>query len=75
MTCDLSDAGTIMDEGRQLSNQFNSLSFLHTKKEGNKVAYALAKEGLNCIEEMKWVEDWPSCLHSLVIAEAFSPIE
>ena len=47
------------------SGSFTKLLYSHTKREGNKLAYSLARHAINVNDYVMWMEDVPPSLFSL----------
>ena len=62
----LSMNGLLMEDIRFNASFFNQLLYSHIKREGNKVAYKLARHAL-CISDFSvWMEDVPPPICSIV---------
>ncbi|XVE86645.1 hypothetical protein DITRI_Ditri18aG0051300 [Diplodiscus trichospermus] len=59
---DLSNIGTLVEERTQISKLFTKVSFMYTKRGGNKAAHALAKMGSTCTDDNVWVDDCPTSI-------------
>ncbi|XVF40372.1 hypothetical protein PTKIN_Ptkin01aG0108000 [Pterospermum kingtungense] len=66
---DSSAIGNLTDEGMKLMGCFCSCLVQHVAREANKAAHALAKMGTNCEGESIWVEDYPSSIHDILLAD------
>ncbi|XVF67326.1 hypothetical protein PTKIN_Ptkin10aG0112100 [Pterospermum kingtungense] len=66
---DLSPIGCLIDEGRILTSCFHSCIVSHVNRQGNEVAHSLARYGLSVQDDVIWLEDCPSWVHSLVSSD------
>ena len=55
-----------------LSQSFQKLLYSHTKREGNFVAYSLARYANSIPDFLVWMEDIPPCIQSFVQANLAS---
>ena len=55
-----------------LSQSFQKLLYSHTKREGNSVAYSLARYANSIPDFLVWMEDVPPCIQSFVQADLAS---
>ncbi|XP_065623148.1 uncharacterized protein LOC136064818 [Quercus suber] len=53
----LSPIGLLIDDVKSLANNFDELSYSHTKREGNQVAHGLAKCAKSILNLVVWMED------------------
>ncbi|XVF88455.1 hypothetical protein PTKIN_Ptkin19aG0052700 [Pterospermum kingtungense] len=49
--------------------RFHKCFVVHVLKLGNGVVHALARLGLKSEEEEIWIEDYPNCIHSQLLAD------
>ncbi|KAK2642392.1 hypothetical protein Ddye_024155 [Dipteronia dyeriana] len=64
-----SKVGSVIDDIRLLLDQVLCVSFNFVPRTANQVAHMLAKNGLACDENLFWLEEFPSCVGSLVLTE------
>ncbi|XP_057450419.1 uncharacterized protein LOC130742132 [Lotus japonicus] len=62
---------TVIQDCRNLAVQFASFSIVHTKREGNRVAHALAAKASD-YQNRCWWSEFPSFLNSAILADVFS---
>ncbi|KAL5760063.1 hypothetical protein ACOSP7_018562 [Xanthoceras sorbifolium] len=55
-----------------VQNWFLVVSFLYVRRSANKVANYLAKVALSLDQQIVWLENCPSCIVNLVLAESSS---
>ncbi|KAE7997643.1 hypothetical protein FH972_002259 [Carpinus fangiana] len=61
--------GMVINDTKALLSSFISWRVGHIKREGNVVAYKLAKMGLICNAVNLWREAFPTCIHEAVTAD------
>ncbi|KAK3228215.1 hypothetical protein Dsin_008077 [Dipteronia sinensis] len=64
-----SDIGNVVSDIHHLLElaHFESIVFIPIK--ANQVAHGLAKNSLSCVEDLFWLEDFPSCVDLFVSAD------
>jgi hypothetical protein len=67
------NAGFIADT-RAILRGFGSWDVSHVKREGNRVAHALAKFVISSEQNKVWFESYPTCLLRLVNSELILPV-
>lgn len=50
----MTEEATLIQESKQIATQFQQVQFLHTKREGNRIAHALAKRSM----QRRGFEEW-----------------
>ncbi|GMI75965.1 hypothetical protein like AT2G13980 [Hibiscus trionum] len=71
---DSSITGPIVYDNKEASKLFSSISFNHVRREANKVAHELAKEGRNFHCPRFWIEEAPQAVLELAGLERPSTI-
>ena len=61
--------GHIIDEIRYFSASLVGCSFIHVKREGNKLAHALARRAVLSADTDVWVEELPNDLEDVFLSE------
>ncbi|XVF64370.1 hypothetical protein PTKIN_Ptkin09bG0164200 [Pterospermum kingtungense] len=69
---DLSVAGVVLEEGKVLLQSFRFCKVMHTRRDGNRVAHALAQMGVGLSSDMIWVEEFPDSLYNVVSADVYT---
>ena len=64
-----SSFGHIIKDIKSFAAAFNSLSFSHTRRLGNKVAHRLARSACNFSHFHVWMEDIPSDIASVYLSD------
>ena len=64
-----SDVGIIIADIQAMLEQVPCVSVNFVPRKANQVAHVLAKNSLSCVEDLFWLEDFPSCVRSLISAE------
>ena len=57
--------GLLLEDVRILSQHFDELRYSHTKREGNCLAYSLARYAVDILDFLVWIEDVPSQFYSV----------
>ncbi|XVF40339.1 hypothetical protein PTKIN_Ptkin01aG0105500 [Pterospermum kingtungense] len=63
---DLSNAGNLIEEGKELMRGFSSCTAFHIRREGNCVAHDLAKFGSGYVTTNVWMDECPSFIENIV---------
>ena len=61
--------GLLIEDIRLSSTIFTQLHYSHTKREGDKVAYSLARYALHVFDVVVWIEDVPPQVVSILQAD------
>ncbi len=67
---DAGHLGNLIGDIRVLLRRFDCWSFVHVKREGNKVAHSLAKYAISHPQSRVWFNSFPSCVLGLVSSES-----
>ena len=61
--------GHLIEDVKALTPSFNCCSFVHVRRQGNRVAHALARWAFNSPSLTVWMEDVPPDISSVVQAD------
>ena len=67
--CLCSDVGSIISDICVLLKYMHCNSVNFDPRKANQIAHVLAKNGLSCVEDMFWLEDFPPCVSTFVVAD------
>ncbi|KAK2664550.1 hypothetical protein Ddye_003124 [Dipteronia dyeriana] len=65
----LSENGVLLDDINSLVSNLSNVVFTHTTKKANSVAWGLAKHALKIAEDAYWMEEFPTCIGDIVLAD------
>ncbi|KAK3212070.1 hypothetical protein Dsin_016776 [Dipteronia sinensis] len=68
----LSENGVLLDDINSLASNLRSVSFSHTSKGANGTARRLARHALDITEDAYWMQEFPTCIRELVLADKHS---
>ncbi|KAF5462772.1 hypothetical protein F2P56_018753 [Juglans regia] len=68
-TTDWSQGGVLIANAKMILNTLHSWSGSHVKREGNKAAHILARNTPSLEEDLYVLEDYPACIHSIILSE------
>jgi len=55
----LTPSGLLPEDVRMVSQRFDTMLYFHTKREGNSLAHSLARNAINILDFLVWMEDVP----------------
>ncbi|MFQ6620618.1 hypothetical protein Gotur_000378 [Gossypium turneri] len=63
------DVDSVIVDIKSMGRFFHQISFKHVRREANRVAHFIAREGNSRSENTFWMKDFPSVVRDMVIAE------
>jgi ribonuclease HI len=65
--------GHLIDDTRALLGTYSRWMVHHVKRDANRAAHGLAKEGLRIVTERQWIDESPKCISAIVFSELNAP--
>ncbi|MBA0877216.1 hypothetical protein Goshw_030055, partial [Gossypium schwendimanii] len=63
------DLDSVILDIKSMGRFFHKISFKHVRREANRVAHFIAREGNNRSEDTFWMEEFPSAVRDMVTEE------